>query len=140
MTYPAKTLTMVIGLLLMGSGVALAGKGSDKEAAGQSIYTPALQKDAEQTFTCRALNLGKSVEVVQISILSSQGKLLETQDAVKLEPGFTSSDSTTTNNSIAYCKVSVKNSPKDILVTLCSQATSKSGCQATVTGQYTSSN
>lgn len=139
MANPAKMLTTVIALLMIGSGIVLADKGSDKEV-GQSIYTPALQKDAEQTFTCRALNLGKSTEVVQISILSSQGKLLESQDMVKLEPGFTSSDSTTTNNTIAYCKVSVKNSAKDILVTLCSQTKFNTACQATVTGQYTSNN
>lgn len=109
----------------------------DKEDAGQHIYTPALQKGAGEVFTCRAVNTGKHDEAVDIAILSSEGKVLETQPAVVLKSGFTTSDTATTKNTIAYCRVTVKSSPKDILVTLCSQAAASNACQALVTGQYT---
>ena len=107
------------------------------EAANQYIYTPTLQKDPSDLFTCRVVNIGKKSQTFDISILSSQGKSLESQAPALLQPGFTSSDSTNTKNTIGYCRVGVKGSAKDFLVTFCSQSATSSSCNAVVTGQST---
>lgn len=109
---------------------------SVKEAAGQEIYTPTLQKDPSEIFTCRVVNTGKQPQFFDIAILSSEGKPMETQPAATLPSGFTSSDSTNTKNTIGYCRVRVKGAAKNLLVTLCSQSSTSSTCKAVVTGQY----
>jgi hypothetical protein len=110
------------------------------EAANHYIYTPTLQKDTSEVFTCRVVNVGKTPQVFDITILSSEGKPMETQAPAKLPVGFTSSDSTNTKNTIGYCRVGVKGAPKDFLVTFCSQTATSSSCKAVVTGQYSSTN
>jgi len=98
--------------------------------------TPTLQKAKEEMFTCRAVNAGDKAHQIDIVILSSTGKPLETQKSVLLNPWSTTSDSTKTTNTIAYCKVSSEDSIEDILVTLCSQTTTSPSCLAVVTGQH----
>lgn len=110
---------------------------SDKERGHgkkRDIFTPALQKDSAQVFTCRVVNIGEKPMAVDINILSSKGVPLETQKSVFLMPGETSSDSTTTKNTIGYGKV-MSERPKKLLVTMCNQVNSKGACLAVVTGQ-----
>lgn len=115
-------------------------KGKEPEAPNQYIYTPTLQKDPSDVFTCRVVNIGKKAQSFDISILSSQGKPMESQAPALLQPGFTSSDSTNTKNTIGYCRVGVKGSANDFLVTFCSQSATSSSCNAVVTGQSTVTN
>ncbi|NOS73499.1 MAG: hypothetical protein HOP36_02925 [Methyloglobulus sp.] len=140
-----KKICVVIALTISSTGMALA-KDSEKnhddskdhESSAQYIYTPTLQKDASEVFTCRVVNIGKNDQYFDIAILSSEGKPLETQAGAKLPSGFTSSDSAKTKNTIGYCRVGVKGSPKDLLVSLCSQSATSSSCNAVVTGQFNS--
>jgi hypothetical protein len=140
-----KKICAVIALTVSSTGMVLA-KDSEKkvedaketEVSAQYIYTPALQKDASEVFTCRVVNVGKNDQYFDIAILSSEGKLLETQAGAKLPSGFTSSDSAKTKNTIGYCRVGVKGSPKDLLVSLCTQSATSSSCNAVVTGQFNS--
>jgi hypothetical protein len=140
-----KRICAVIALTVSSTGMVLAkdsennhADSKDHESASQYIYTPALQKDASEVFTCRVVNVGKNDQYFDIAILSSEGKLLETQAGAKLPSGFTSSDSAKTKNTIGYCRVGVKGSPKDLLVSLCTQSATSSSCNAVVTGQFNS--
>lgn len=108
---------------------------ANSKPEGHQIMTPTLQKDSLEVFTCRVVNTGKRPHGVDIVILGSKGQPLETQKTVVLEPGATTSDSSTTRNTIGYCKVTMRESPKDALVTLCTQPFTGGPCQAVVTGQ-----
>jgi hypothetical protein len=141
MFFSYKKICVAIALTVSSTSMVLAkDTGNAPEAANQYIYTPTLQKDTSEVFTCRVLNVGKNPQVFDIAILSSEGKPMETQAPAKLPAGFTSSDSTNTKNTIGYCRVGVKGAPKDFLVTLCTQTATSSSCKAVVIGQYSSTN
>ncbi len=136
-----KKLGLIVALAIAVSGSAFAkdsekDKGQEKqpEVFNQYIYTPTLQKDPTDVFTCRVVNIGKKEQVFDINILSSQGKPMESQAPALLQPGFTSSDSTNTKNTIGYCRVGVKGSVNGVLVTFCTQSATSSACNAVVTG------
>jgi hypothetical protein len=143
-----KKICFAIALTVSGTSMVLAAKDNAgvkvtvpvPEASSQYIYTPTLQKDTSEVFTCRVVNVGKTAQVFDIAILSSEGKPMETQAPATLPPGFTSSDSTNTKNTIGYCRVGIKGAPKDFLVTFCAQTATSSSCKAVVTGQYSSTN
>ena len=139
MVVPCKKLFVATAFLIGLSGAAYAasngnGNGSGS-VPGREIFTPTLQKADTEVFTCRAVNTGKQPNDVDIVILGSSGKPLETQKSVILQPGTTTSDITKTKNTVAYCKVTAKTSPNNILVTLCSQPFSGGPCQGAVTGE-----
>lgn len=132
-----KKLGLIVALTIAVSASAFAKdseKEKEKEVFNQYIYTPTLQKDPSDVFTCRVVNIGKKAQVFDINILSSQGKPMESQAPATLEPGFTSSDSTNTKNTIGYCRVGVKGSVNEVLVTFCTQSATSSACNAVVTG------
>jgi len=138
---------VVMAMILLGCvGIAEAKNDNDRSGSGSSsafdvcngnrvIYTPTLQKDPAEAFTCRVVNVGKDSEAVCIVILGSTGQPLETQGPTEIKPGQTTSDSTITKNTIGYCKVTSKTSNNELRVTLCSKNTSKSACKAVVTAQ-----
>lgn len=119
----------LLGIVIV-AGSVLAGVGI---AAASSLTTPAIQKEASDSFRCVVVN-NKSTEIaVDIEIRSSTGTILNSVSQVLAQPGTVANYNYAGTFTEGYCVVTGALSKKLTPVTFCAVPNGALRCAATTT-------